>query len=202
MLSRKSWVSLSLAANAAFAAVALGAEHEGAAEAEPSLFGGDLGNAIWTLVIFFLLLVVLGKFAWKPLLSALQNREKFIRDSLETARRDRESAEARLHEYEQRLAKAQGEATALIEEARREAEAAKRRFEEEARKSGERMVEKAKRDIGSARDEAIKDLYAQSADLAVNVARNVIKRELTPEDQQRLIREAMSELRKKPASEN
>src|SRR6476661_4907415 len=92
------------------------AEAAGGHETSPNLFSGDLGNAIWTLVIFFLLLAVLGKFAWKPLLTALQNREKFIRESLETAKRDREAAEARLKEYEARLAKAHDEANTIVEE--------------------------------------------------------------------------------------
>src|SRR5580765_7647146 len=88
----------------AIAQIALAAEEHaeaaGGHEASPSLFSGDLGNAIWTLVIFFLLLGVLGKFAWKPLLSVLQNREKFIQESLASAKHDREAAEARLKEYE------------------------------------------------------------------------------------------------------
>src|SRR5206468_544795 len=84
--------------------------------APPSLFSGDFGNALWTLAIFFLLLVVLGKFAWKPLLGALQKREQFIRDSLEAARRDREAAQAALRNYEQSIAKAHEEASAIVEE--------------------------------------------------------------------------------------
>ncbi len=73
------------------------------------------------------MLFVLGKFAWGPILSGLQARENFIRESLETAKRDRDEAEARLREYEERLATARAEATAIVDEGRRDAEVVKRR---------------------------------------------------------------------------
>jgi F-type H+-transporting ATPase subunit b len=176
----------------AAAPVVQAAEHGEAGK--PSLFAGDLGNAIWTLVIFFVLLVVLRKFAWKPLLKALQDREKYIHESLASAKRDRESAEARLKEYEQRLAQARTEAGAVIDEARRDAENVKRKLEDDARKSAEGIAERAKREINLARDTALKELYEQSARLAMNMASQVLQRQLTPEDHQRLVRDALSKL--------
>ena len=82
---------LSIAASALLLAAPLAAAEGGGA----SPFSGDVGNAIWTLVIFLLVVLFLGKFAWGPLLKGLQSREEFIRSSLETAKRDREAAEAR-----------------------------------------------------------------------------------------------------------
>ncbi len=202
MLSGTRRTALALAVNALSGLTALAAEHAGdASEAKPSLFAGDLGNAIWTLAIFFLLLFVLGKFAWNPLLRALQNREQFIRESLAAAKRDREGAEARLREYEQRIQKAHEQAAAIVEESRRDAEVVKRRLEEEARQSAEEMLERAKREIGIARDTALKDLYEQSAGLATTLAGSVLKRQLTSEDQQALVRDAMAALHQK-GSEN
>lgn len=163
-------------------------------EEEVSLFAGDLGNAIFTLLIFLLVLVVLAKFAWRPLLSALQNREKYIRDSLEAARRDRQDYEQRLRDLEARMNQAREQASALVEEGRRDAEQVKRRIEEEARKNADTLIERAKRDIGIARDSALKDLYEQSAKLATTMAGSVLRRQLTPEDEQRLISDALAEL--------
>jgi F-type H+-transporting ATPase subunit b len=182
-----------------FVKLALAAEEHGEAAGghegpPPSLFSGDLGNALWTLAIFFLLLIVLGKFAWKPLLSALQNREKFIRESLEAAKRDREAAEARLKEYEQRIAKAHEESNAIVEEGRRNGETLKRKIEEEARASAEDMIERAKREIGLAKDMALKELYDTSAKLGTAIAGNLLKRQITPEDQRKLVEDALSEL--------
>ena len=161
---------------------------------ESSIFAGDLGNAIWTLVIFGLVLFVLGKYAWGPLLDSLQQRERFIRESLEKAQSDRESAEARLREYEEKLTAARAEATAIVEEGRRDADVVRRRIEEEARGEADKMVERAKREIQIAQQTAIKELYSASALLVTDLAGRVLGREVKPEDHERLIAESLDEL--------
>src|SRR4051812_8600739 len=103
--------------------VALTAPPAFAQEAAPlSPFAGNLGNAIWTLVIFVIVVLVLGKFAWGPVLALLQQREEFIRRSLSDAKREREEAEARLKDYSAKLQSAQAEAVTIIEAARRDGE--------------------------------------------------------------------------------
>ena len=109
----------------AAALVALSALPAAANEAEPaalSPFSGDFGNALWTVLIFVLVLVVLGKFAWGPILGMLKEREDFIRKSLHDAKHDREQAEARLKEYTSQLQAARAEAASLVENARRDAD--------------------------------------------------------------------------------
>lgn len=157
-------------------------------------FAGDVGTALWTLIIFVLVIWVLGKFAWGPVLDGLQSREAFIRDSLEQAREDREAAEARLKEYTERLEAARAEASEIVGEGRRDAEAVKQRIEDEAREESERMVARARREIELAKEGAVRELYSVSARLATDVAERVIRRELSAEDQQRLISEAIAEL--------
>ncbi|HSS79031.1 MAG TPA: F0F1 ATP synthase subunit B [Thermoanaerobaculia bacterium] len=174
----------------ALAIPALAAAAEESAE-KPSLFAGDLGNSVWTLVIFLIVLVILGKFAWGPILNSLQNRENFIREALESAKRDREAAEARLKEYEQKLAASRAEATAIVEEGRRDAEVVKRRIEATAKEEADKTIERAKREIQIATDTATKELYTLSAKLATQLAAQVIGRELSPQDHQRLISQAI-----------
>lgn len=157
-------------------------------------FAGDVGNAIWTLLVFALVVFVLGKFAWKPILGGLQAREKFIRESLEEARRDRAEAEARLKEYVDRLNHARSEATAIVEESRRDADAVRRRIEEEAHGEAGRIVERAKREIGLAQEAAVKELYDVSARLTTEVAGKILAREINSADHERLIREAIDRL--------
>src|SRR5436305_291132 len=106
---------------------------EGAGEAQPSLLAGDIGNVVWTVLIFVLVLAVLGKYAWGPILSTLQARESFIHEALAKAKHDRDEAEARLKQYEERLAGARAEATAIVEEGRRDAEVVKRKIEAAAK---------------------------------------------------------------------
>jgi len=176
------------------AAPVLAQEHGGEHEAANNPFAGDIGNALWTLVIFGLVVVVLGKFAWGPLLRGLQAREEFIRESLEKARIERETAEIRLREYEERLATARAEATAIVEEGRRDADAVKRRIEEDAKREADKAIERAKREIQIATDTATKELYTLSARLATDLAAKVIGRELNPRDHERLIAEAIAGL--------
>jgi F-type H+-transporting ATPase subunit b len=175
----------------ALPALAQEAAEHGAEEA-PSLFAGDLGNSVWTLVIFLIVLIVLGKFAWGPILKTLQSRETFIREALESAKHDREAAEARLKEYEQKLAASRAEATAIVEEGRRDAEVVKRRIEAAAKEEADKTIERAKREIHIATDTATKELYTLSAKLATQLAAQVIGRELSPQDHERLISQAIA----------
>lgn len=161
---------------------------------EENLFAGDLGNMVWTVVIFVAVLIVLGKFAWGPLLSSLQERERFIHDSLAQAKDDREAAEARLKEYTDKLDEARAEATEIVTEGRRDAEVVKQRIEEEARAEADRVIERARREIEIAKQTAIKELYTTSAHLATDMAARVVKKEIGPQDHERLIAEALEEL--------
>jgi F-type H+-transporting ATPase subunit b len=194
------WTVVAATVMAAWTRVVSAAEdtHEGSS----NLFSGDVAMSIATLVIFGLVILVLGRFAWRPMLNALQAREKFIRESLDSARSDREKAEASLREYEEKLRQAREEASRMVEEGRRDAEAVRRRIEEEARTSAEQITERAKREIGVARDSALRDLHEQAADLAMTMARQVLKRQLSPEDHQQLVRDALGELEQRSSSPN
>ena len=160
---------------------------------ENNLFAGDIGNAFWTILIFVLVVVVLGKFAWTPLLNGLQQREDFIRTSLEEAKKDREAAEMRLAEYEQQLAGAKEEAGTIIEQAKSEAETLRSRLEEKAREESEAMLDRAKREIDIAKQSAVKEIYSTSAGLATEIAGKILRRELDPQDHDRLIRDSIGE---------
>ncbi len=163
---------------------------------ENNIFAGDLGNVLWTLLIFFLVLFFLGKFAWGPLLDSLKAREDFIRESLETAKRDRDEAEARLKDYDDKLNEARAEATSIVEEGRRDADVMRQRIEEEAQAEAEKMIDRAKREIAIAKETAVKDLYTLSGDLATGIASRIVARELDKDDHERLIGESIAELEK------
>lgn len=167
---------------------------------ETNIFNADIGNFVFTLIIFGLVVLILGKFAWKPLLNVLNEREKTIRDSLETARAEREQAQRLLADYKAQLEKARQEATAITDEGRRDAEAVRQRILEDARKETADMTERARREIQLATDTAIRDLYDRTAELSVDVARRVLQRELTPADHQRLISESLTEIKNSGAA--
>jgi len=160
---------------------------------ENNLFAGDIGNAFWTILIFGLVIVVLGKFAWTPLLNALQQREEFIRTSLEEAKKDRLEAEARLQEYEQKLTEAKNAAGDIIEQAKGEAESLRARLEQQAREESDNMLDRAKREIDIAKQSAVKEIYSTSAELATDIAGKILRRELNPQDHDRLIEDSIGE---------
>ncbi|MEM7480532.1 MAG: F0F1 ATP synthase subunit B [Acidobacteriota bacterium] len=161
-----------------------------------SLFAGDLGNMIWTLVIFVILLVVLGKFAWGPVLNGLQSREQFIFDSLAKAKEERDLASAKLAEYEEKLAQARSEVEEIVDEARRDAAVLRQREEEKAQEEAQKTLERAKREIEIAKDTAVKDLYSRATSLTVDAASRILKRELTPNDHEQLIAESIAAIEK------
>lgn len=160
----------------------------------PNLFTGDLGNVFWSLVTFLVVLGVLGKFAWKPILGALQKREDFIRDSLASAKRDREESERKLKEYTDKIIAARSEATAIVEEGRRDADALRRKIEDDAKHEAKAILDRSRREIQIATETAVKELYSLSAKLATDVAGKIIRKELNAKEHERLIAESIEEL--------
>lgn len=161
---------------------------------KPALLQWDIGAAFWSIVVFVLLLLVLRTTAWKPILLGLQQRERFIADSIEKARREREQSERLLAEYTDKLHKARDEATAIVEEGRRDAEEVRKRIHAEAKHEADAIVARARRDIQIARDDAIKQLHDQAILLATSIASKAVKRDLTIGDHQRLLDEALADL--------
>lgn len=186
-LMRAVLLTLPMLGSAALAADAHGG-------AEPNLLGGDIGNAIFTLIIFGIVIFVLGKFAWPNVLNALNERERFIRESLESAKSEREQAEKLLADYKQQLANARAEATAIVDEGRRDAEAVRQRLLEEARKESADLVARAKREIELATDTAIKELYDRTGEFALQVSSRVLRKAIPKEEHQRLVDEAIREI--------
>ena len=166
-----------------------------AAEAgEPSIFSGDIGNFIFTLIIFVIVVTVLGKFAWKPVLRVLQQREQMIHDALVEAKRERAEADKLLARYQQQVDHAREEATAIVEEGKRDAEAVRRRLHEEAQREAGEMIERAKREIRLATDAAVKDVYDLAGRLAVDVAGQVLQAEVSPDKHRQLVQDALGRI--------
>lgn len=174
---------------------AIGAETGGDDKA-PVLLQFDPGTAVWTIIVFLIVFGLLAKFAWKPILAALKQREDFIRDSIEGAKRERAEAERLLKEYTERIEKARVEATAIVEEGKRDAEAARRRIHDDARKEAEEMIARARREIGIARDDAVHALADRTLDLATLLAGKIMAKQLNAEDHRALLEESIAEMTK------
>ena len=181
--------------------VALAAAPLFAAEEAPlSPFAGNVGNAIWTVVIFVLVVVVLGKFAWGPLLSLLKQREDFIHRALSDAKRDRDEAEERLREHAARLQAAQAEAIAIIEEARRDSDRLRQELRERARTEADTMIKNAERQIEAQTTRAVQQLRQEAVDLSVTIASKILQRNISKEDNEKLIADALKQIEATPRS--
>ncbi|MEP7008979.1 MAG: F0F1 ATP synthase subunit B [Acidobacteriota bacterium] len=157
-------------------------------------FSGDVGNAIWTVLIFGLVLFVLGKYAWGPILGGLQAREAFIREALEKADRDRKESAAKLQEYVDKINASRAEASAIVEEGKRDADALKARIEQDAKTEAQAIIARGKREIEIATDTAIKDLYARSTQLATEIASGILGREIQAKDHDQLVADTIARL--------
>ncbi len=159
-----------------------------------SPFAGNLGNAIWTLGIFVIVIVVLGKFAWGPVLGLLQERESFIHKALSDAKHDRDEAEARLKDYAAKLQSAHAEAATIVEEARRDAERLREEVRQRAKGEAEKLVTNAQRQIQLETGRALEQIRREAVDLSVMIASKIIQRNLTKEDNERLIDDALKQV--------
>lgn len=180
----------------ASSAIPLYAQEHGGEGATLSPFAGNVGNAIWTLAIFLIVVILLGKFAWGPVLSLLQQREKFIHDSLAEARRDRDEAAAALKEYTEKLHAATREADAMIARGRDDAERFREEIKQKARAEADTIMRNAERQIQQETNKALQQIRQEAVDLSVMIASKLIKRNITKEDNERLIDDALAQLDK------
>jgi F-type H+-transporting ATPase subunit b len=171
-----------------------GHDHIGHANAgpqleDPSEVKSDL--AIFTFVVFFLLLGILWKFAWGPISAGLDKREQSIAHHIAATHRAHEDAKQLLAEHEKRLAGTAGEVRAILEDARRDAEQTKQDILAEAKSGAQAERARAVQDIQIATDQALKSLAERSADLAVELAGKIVGSKLQAGDHARLIQEAV-----------
>ena len=138
----------------------------------------ELGTIIWTLVTFGILFVLLKQFAWGPLLSLLDEREKTVREALEAAERARAEADETLRKNQEVLAGARRETQALLEQGRKESETMRAEILAQARQEALGLVEQGKRQIQFDQKQAFDSLRQQVADLAIGAAERLIRADL------------------------
>jgi F-type H+-transporting ATPase subunit b len=181
-----------------FVAVVCGAvsasEGEGAAS-QPGIFSGSLGDSIWTVVSFVLLVTVLGTFAWKPLIAGLKDREERIRQEISSAENARKQAEKTLADYNGRVEQLEQKSRQMTEDAAREAHRLGREIAEKARQESLAIKQKAQSDIDAAHAVARDRLWEETGDIVLALSSRVLGRTVTDDDNQRLIREAVEKLK-------
>ena len=145
------------------------------------------GTFFWTILTFLVVLFVLAKTVWKPLLASLDEREKVIRDALEEAEKARGDAQALLEDHRQQLETAHNEAREIVRQARDAAEKVNQDIVQQAREEAQQTLEQARRTIEGEKRVAIAALRQETADLAVKAAGALIDANFDDEHNRKLV---------------
>jgi F-type H+-transporting ATPase subunit b len=186
--------ALAHAASAALASALLAAPAaaQEAAEQTPGLMSPNPGLMIWTLVIFALLFFVLKRFAFPPIIAAVEARERALEAAIEGAKRDRDEAARLLAEQQAALNATRGEAQQLLLQAREAGERMRVDMLEQTKQQQAELLERARRDIDAERLRAIADLRREAVDLALAGATKVIGRNLDETANRRLVEDFLA----------
>ncbi|MCC7051680.1 MAG: F0F1 ATP synthase subunit B [Gemmatimonadaceae bacterium] len=159
-------------------ATSLLAQEEHAAGGDVNLLDPKAGLMVWTLLIFVFLLVVLSKFAYKPLLAAVEAREAALEKAIGDAKRDREEAAKLLAEQQKALAEARTEVQKAMNDGRAAAEALRSEMLEKVKAEGADMLDRTRREMQAEKEKAVAELRREAVDLAITGASKVIGRNL------------------------
>jgi F-type H+-transporting ATPase subunit b len=169
-------------------------DHGAAASKNPSIFEWALDLTIWTIVVFLILLFVLGRYAWKPMLAGLQQREHNIHAAQEEARKDREEAQRLRDELQKKMDVAGAEVREMFDKARREAQTAADEMTAKARADIQAERDRLRRELDTAGDQVLQSILNRVGQMVTLASSKVIRRELTGEDHRRLVDEALKDL--------
>ena len=158
------------------------------------LVSPDVGLMVWTLVAFAATMYILSKAAFPRIADALDKRQRAIEESIDTAEKTRNEADALLAEYRERLREARDQAEEIVARARKAGEVHERESLEKAKAQREELMEQTRRDIEAETRRAIQEIRNEVADLTVMATEKVTRKTLTEEDQRRLVEEALEEV--------
>ena len=153
----------------------------------------DPGLYLWTIATFLVLVTLLAKFAWGPLLQALDERQALIRKSLDDAQQAKQELERVQHESAQVIARARVEADVIVSQSRSDADRLRQELRETARAEAATILKNAEKQIELQTLQAVREIRSQAADLSVMIAEKLIGRHLSKEDNDRLIQETIEQ---------
>jgi len=151
----------------------------------------DPGLFIWTIVTFLVLLALLAKFAWRPLLQALETRQNGIRKALDDAQLAKQELERLNAESAQIIGRARVDADAIITQSRADGDRLREEIRQKARTEANNIVKSAERQIQLETTRALEQIRHEAVELSVMIASKIIQRNLSKEDNERLIDDAL-----------
>ena len=154
----------------------------------------ESGTLFWTIVTFILLMLILKKFAWKPILKTLSDRENKIKAALYQAEQDQKGAEQLLAEQRELLEKAKKESIQIINDSKKSAEATRKELLEQAHAEAERLIARARQEIELSKDAAIEEVKRYATDIALLAAQKVVGETLSKEQHLNLVNKYVKQL--------
>jgi F-type H+-transporting ATPase subunit b len=154
----------------------------------------DPGLFIWTILTFLVLLFLLAKFAWGPLLKALEVRQQGIRKALDDAEKAKQELERLEQESAAIIRKARAESEAIISQSRADGDRLREELRAKARAEAEGIVKNAERQIQLETSRALQQIRTEAVELSVQIASKIIQRNITKEDNERLIQDALTQV--------
>jgi F-type H+-transporting ATPase subunit b len=177
-----------------FAAAALPALASEGGGGGASLIEPKFGTVFWTLITFLLLLALLGRFAWKPLVGALEHREQAIQESIDKASEDRVQAEELLRQHRELVDQARRDRGEAVAEGQRDAEKLKAEILDEARKQREQLLAQTQSQVDAGLRQARAELRDVAVDLAIRSAEKLLTKNLDDATQRKLVEEYLADL--------
>src|SRR5262249_6925003 len=151
----------------------------------------DPGLFIWTILTFLILLGLLARFAWRPLLQALDTRQAAIRKSLDDAQKAKEELERVQAQSAQIIRQARNDADAIVAKTHSDAEKLGEELRQKAREEADGIVRNAQRQIENETRRALQEIRNEAVDLSVTIASKLLQRHVSKEDNARLIDETL-----------
>lgn len=155
------------------------------------------GLSIWTIITFLVLLAVLTKFAWKPMLKSLDEREQHIHNQISNAELSRQQADQLLDETKQKLSSANNEARTIVDSASQRANQIRQQAVIQTERECANIKINSQKQISSMQTKAVEEMLGNTSDLSIEIASQIIQKALTPEDHSRLIADSIANTRRK-----
>lgn len=174
--------------------LAAAAEVEAEAPSGNLLITPQFGLVFWTAITFGILLVLLRLVAWKPLIGAMEVRERGIREALEQARKDREDTAALMKEHRELVAQARRERAEVLAQGQRDAEVVKAEILAQAKHQREELLKQAEGQIEASLRQARAELRAATADMVIAATEKLLARNLDDATQRKLVEDHLADL--------
>ena len=158
----------------------------------------DPGLFIWTILTFLVLVGLLARFAWRPLLQALDSRQAAIAKALEDAQRARQELERLQRESAEMMRQARVEADAIISRSRSDAEALREELKQKSRAEAASIVKTAEKQIQLETARAVQQIRKETIDLSVAIASKILRRQVSKDDHEGLIEETLKQVETRP----